>query len=284
MFFYPFIAALADAVSVVIDKIVLGRQKLPIKLFIPLVFILVFVLTMIFVPFLGTIDYEQVLREKYITYFILMVTLAISWNIFYYQSIQKAKLYEHEMIIMLFPAVTILLASILLPGEYDRRIFIAAMVAVGALALSKLERGHFRFNHYSINLFVAVLLMAMEILVIKELLAIYSPVMLYALRTGIIAIFFLLCYRPKLTEVPLASFGYVLVSSALGALFMVMRYYGFKDLGVVHTTLILIISPFLVYLASARFFGERIKLRTKIAAIVIMICICYVTIIDLLPH
>lgn len=284
MFMFPFVAAVADAVSVIIDKIALGKQRLPLKHFIPLLFIFLFILTSILVPFLGGIDYEMAIQEKYLFFFGLMIALAVTWNIFYYQSIQKEKLHEHEMIIMLFPAVTILLASILLPGEYDRRIFIASMAAAGALAVSRLEGGHFKFNQYSINLVVAVMLMATEILIIKELLKVYSPVSLYALRTGVLGLFFILYYRPKLKDTPRESVLYVLASAGLGALFMILRFYGYKDLGVVHTTLILIMSPFLVYLASAKFFGEKIKLRAKVAAIIIMICITYVTIVDALPN
>lgn len=284
MFIFPFIAAIADAVSVIIDKVALGKQKLPLKSFIPLLFVFLFALTLLFVPSLGEIDYVVAIKRENLVFFGLMIALAISWNIFYYQSIQKEKLHEHEIIIMLFPAVTILLASILVPGEYDRRIFIASMVAAGALALSKLEGGHFKFNQYSTNLTVAVLLMAMEILIIKELLKVYSPVSLYALRTGILALFFLLYYRPKLKDTPRESVLYILASAGLGALFMILRFYGYKELGIVHTTLILILSPFLVYLASAKYFGERIKLRAKIASIIIMVSIAYVTIIDALPH
>ena len=285
MFLLPFFSALADAGGVIVDKIILGRRRMALHVFIPTLFLFLFLMTAILSPFLGLVETRLALKPQYIFLFILMIILAITWNVFYYQSIQKEKLYEHELIIMLAPAATIIFASILFPqNELDWRILVPAIIAAGALFTSRLERNHIVFDKYSLNLFLAVLLMSLEIMIIKELLTIYSPVSLYALRTGFIFLFFMAYYRPRLTAVCKENLGWIALSALLGVIYMVLRFYGYRNLGVVHTTLILIISPFLVYLCSSLLFNERLKWKTVVTGFIILVCIAYVTYIDTIGH
>ncbi len=285
MFLFPFISALADAGAVIVDKIILGRRRMALHVFIPTLFLLLFLMTAILAPFLGLVETRLALKPQYIFLFILMIILAITWNVFYYQSIQKEKLYEHELIIMLAPAATIILASLLFPqNELDKRIFVPAVIAAGALFVSRLEKNHLAFDKYSLNLFLAVLLMSLEIMIINELLAIYSPVSLYALRTGFVFLFFIAYYRPRLTAISKGNLAWTALSALLGVIYMILRFYGYRNLGVVHTTLILIISPFLVYVCSSFIFNEKIKWKTVITGLIILICIAYVTYIDAIGH
>jgi drug/metabolite transporter (DMT)-like permease len=58
---------------------------------------------------------------------------------------------------------------------------------------------------------------------------------------------------------------------------MVLKFYGFQNLGVVETTLILILGPFLVYFFSTYYFKEKMFKRDILAAAVVVGCILYVT-------
>lgn len=284
MFAIPFVAAISDALGLTLEKIALGKNKMAVSLYLPLLFLFIFVVSAVLTPFLGAFDYNLVFQTKYVVYFILMILLAVTWNYLSAQSIQKERLHEHEMILMLQPGAIILLASVFSPVHTDTKVLIASLVAALFLIISRIKRGHFDFSQYSLNMVIAVFLMAVESLVINELLKAYSPVSLYALRTGFVFLFYLIYFRPKFYEESKENYRLVFGSALLGTICMIARFYGYKDLGIVPTTVVLIISPVLLYLISARYFKEKLNLRTILSFVVILGCIAYVTFIDAVSH
>lgn len=280
----PVIATIFNALSLTIDKVVLAKKRMPVGLFLSLGFLFIFFVTALLTPHFGAIDYSLVFQLRYVVLFITMIVLAITWNYLAAVSVQKEKLHEHEMIVMLTPVITIILASIYSPTRVDSKVLIAAVLAGVFLLFAKMEKGHFDFNKYSINLLVAVFLMAAESLIITELLAVYSPVSLYAFRTGFIFIFYALIFRPHFHLASRDNFKLVAFSSILGAVYMILKFYAYKDFGLVRTTLFLIASPILVYFICAKYFKEKINWKTVISSVVILGCIAYVTYIDALSH
>lgn len=270
-----FISALANSANILLDKLVLSRQKMTLQNYIPLLFAFLFLATLITVPWLGGVDTVLAWNQQYIFYFVLMVLLAIMWNIFYYQGLQKEKLVEFEMIILLTPLATVILSALFFPEEFNGPVFLAALLGGLTLFLSHVERHHFQFDRYAIHLLLAVILMAMEAMVQKELLLVYSPVMLYLIRTAVLAIFFTIYYRPKLHEIKDVQFKLVAASGALGALYFVTRLYGFQEYGVVFTTLVLLLGPVVVSLFDTKINGTPVKRRTILAFIVILGCVAY---------
>ena len=91
-------------------------------------------------------------------------------------------------------------------------------------------------------------------------------------------------FRPKFNVDTRGNFRLVLGSALLGAICMIARFYGYKDLGIIPTTLVLIISPVLLYFISAKYFMEKLNWRTIVSFVVILGCIAYVTIIDAISH
>ena len=57
---------------------------------------------------------------------------------------------------------------------------------------------------------------------------------------------------------------------------MVLKFYGFQNLGVTETMMILVLGPFLVYGASAVIMKEKIFKRDVFAALIVVLCILYV--------
>lgn len=285
MFLIPFLAVVADVSGKVLEKIALSRKRMAINTYLPLLFLLLFFVSSLLSPIFGAIDRSLVFQMKYLLLLVLMIVLAVVWNILSASSMQKEKLYEHEMILMLSPALTIILASIFNPADFDLKIFGAAMVAAIFLIVARLEKGYIKFNQYTYNMLVAIVLQSFEAIVINALLQkVYSPVSLYAFRTGFVFLFYLIYFRPHFNLISRDNFKLTLYSAFLGALCMILRFYGYKDLGIIQTTLILIVSPVFLYLISARYFHERIGLKAKISAGIILLCIAYATYIDALSH
>jgi drug/metabolite transporter (DMT)-like permease len=176
------------------------------------------------------------------------------------------------------PLLTILLASIFLANERNFAVVVAAIIAGVALIVSRINHEHLEFNNASIGLIFAVVLMSVELILIDLLLPVLSPVALYAVRTGLIAIFFFIYYRPRLRAIADHHYGLIAATSALGVAQMVSKFYGFQEFGVVYTSLILVLAPVIVYIVSTFWLHERLKPRTLACSIVILACVLYATV------
>lgn len=275
---FPFISALSQAGGIIVDKIVLTRRQVSLRVFVPILFLFLFLLTAICYPFLGKIS-ADFFQPYYLWLFLAMITVAIVWNVYYYRGVQAEKIHEFELIVIFQPILTILLATIFIKGERNLQLEIASIIAALALITAHIKKNHFVFSSNSLGLILAVILMSIELIIIDYLLDVLSPVALYAVRTGIIFIFFLFYYKPHLKMVADHNFGLIFLTSALGTIQMVTKFYGFQEFGVIYTSLILILSPVLVYIISTIFLHENLKMRTIVSVLVILGCIVYATLL-----
>jgi drug/metabolite transporter (DMT)-like permease len=205
--------------------------------------------------------------------------MAIASNVLFYQSVQKERMYEHEMISMMAPLVTVILAAIFFPEERDMRIFLLALVASVALIFARSEKAHFLLDRQGYNLFLGIVLISAESIIFRELLYSYTPVALYAIRTFFLAIFFMAYYNPRYKQVSAKHWWMIAGTAFLGAVAMIARLYAFDTIGVIHSMLIAILSPLVVFLASWEVLHERIRARVIIAGIVILAAVSWATVI-----
>jgi drug/metabolite transporter (DMT)-like permease len=277
--FIPFFAALTNGLATVVDKVAISKRHVPLRQYIPFLFLYLFFFSAIASPFFGWVNVQLLLAPQFLFFFLVMILLAITWNIFYYESIAKEKLYEFESIIILTPLVTIVLSWIFFPETWDVRLGTAAIIAAIALIASHWEKHHFTLDHYSMNLLVAVVLIATEDIIVTELLrdGVFSPVGLYAVRTFILFSFFFAYYRPNVSNINRGNLNIIALSGFLSTLFMIMKYYGYKDLGIPYTALVTIAGPMSVYIASAFVLHERMKFKVVLATAVVATAIIYAT-------
>ena len=272
-----FLAAIGYAGGVVVDKVVLSRYGLPVKRFIPLLFIWIAVITAFLLPKFGHINLGSILTLKYIGFFVLMLVIALIWNSLYYRGIQESEIHEFELVMLLSPLATIIFSEIFLPSERNTTIMIAGVIASLALIASRFRRRHFQITKNTWVVITAMIFMSAESIVIKLLLDVFSPVALYFARTAILSVIFLTIWRPKLLSMPSKCFAYTIITAGFGVLQMVLKFYGFVKLGVVETTIILVMGPLLVYFFSAFYFKEYIKKRDIIASAVVIATVIWVT-------
>jgi len=274
--FEVIIASIGYAGGVVADKLVLSKYRVPVKRFIPLIFVWLSIVTAVFLSRWGHIDYELMKTTRYIILFVTMIAVACTWNVLYSEGIQKEDLHEFELIMLLSPLATIMLATIFLPAERDWGIFVPGVIASSALIATRFRKHHVTIGRTAWRTILAMLLISIESIIIKELLAVMSPVALYFVRTATIAIVFVILYRPKLFALPGMAYALTIVSAIFGVVQMVLKFYGFQNLGVTETMMILVLGPFLVYGASAIIMKEKIFKRDIFAALVVVLCILYV--------
>lgn len=270
-------AALSWAGNIMLDQFTLAKRKVAIREHIPLAFTFLFLVTLITLPWLGGINEVLLTNRMYMFYMVLMVVLAIMWNIFYYQGLQKERMIEFEMIMLLQPLATIFMASIFFPEEFSWPVFGAAILGGLALILSHIRKHHLQFDKYAIHLLLAIFLMAMEAMVQNELLAVFSPATLYAIRTALLALFFTIYYQPRIHSVANFDFRMIIAASVLGAVSMVAKLYGYQLVGITYTTLGLLLTPIIVSWFDAKINKTPVKRRTVFAFIVILGCVIYAT-------
>ncbi len=271
------IASVGNAGGVILNKIILSKHKVPVPRFIPTLFIWLAIITAIFLPKWGFVDWEQLLTAKYIVLFALMIVVASIWNVYYYRGIQKEEIHEFELIMLLSPLMTIIFAEIFLPAERDIWVFVAGIVASVALIATRFRHHHLKIGKTAWLTIMAMVLISLESIIIKEVLAVVSPVSLYFIRTTVIAIVFLILYRPKIAKISKEVYAMKIISAIFGVVQMVLKFYGFINFGVVETTMVLILGPMMVYVYSYFYFKEKLYKRDIVAAIVVVAMILWVT-------
>lgn len=278
--FAALLSAIASGAGLIVDKVGLSRERISLRIFLPLVFIFLCAYSLLLTPLLGRVNLEVALLPNSLFLLFLMVLTALASNVLFYQSVQKDKVHDHELIAMTGPLVTVLLAAVFFPEEFNLKIFGLAIIASLALIFAKSEKAHFKPSKTSLNLFLAIILIATESIIIRELLYSYTPVALYAVRTFFLAIFFMAYYNPKYKQVSAKHWWLIAGSSFLGLIAMVGKFYAFESIGVIHATLITAIAPLIVFLASWEILHERIRARAVIAAIVIMVAVSWASVIS----
>ena len=272
-----FIASIGYAGGLISHKLVLCRHKVPLLRFVPLLFVFLALFTSVLTFRWGRIDWELLSSSHNILLLVLMIAVAVTWNIFYYRGIQQEDIHEFELIMLLSPMMTIIFASIFLPAERQWQIVVAGVIASIALVATRFRHHHAKISRVAWQTMLAMLLMSFESILIKELLHALSPVSLYFVRTSIIAVVFILLYKPKLLAMSRKAFALTMLTAIFGVVQMVLKYYGFESLGVIETTMILVLGPFMVYFISPLWFKEKVYKRDIFAFVVLIACILFVT-------
>lgn len=272
------ISAVTNGIGLIWDKIILSRERVTLRVFLPVVFVFLFAFTLILVPWFGRFDLSAALLPNSLFLLFLMVVIAVAWNVLFYQSIQRETAHQHELVVMMSPLITILLAAIFFPEEFNGAVFILALIASAALLFAKMTREHQIFSRTSYNTFLGVILMSTETIIIRELLYTYNPVALYAIRTLMLALFFTAYYRPRYNQISTKHWSMLALSGLFGVVIMLTRFFAFEQLGVIYTTLVAILAPVIVFFGSWEILHEKIRPRVVFASVVILICVSIATV------
>jgi len=281
----PIIAAFAAVGGIIADKIILTYQKFGHRQFIIILFLFLFLLCAVLYPFFGKIDLLA-FSGKYLILLLLIILIGSIYNVLYYHGIEKERISEVELITMLTPLSTIVMASIFLQTERNIHIFVAGLIACLALIFAHLRRHHLSFDNFQKGLLIYLLLYPIEAILIKNILFLYSPLALYMIRTlGILIImsiwFFLVApalkYEPEIhfSHLKAKNYATAFFISSLAVVQMVLTYLAYSNYGIVFTTIVLTLTPVLVYAGSMLILKEKFKKRIILSAIIILLCILY---------
>lgn len=263
------IAALFAAAGVIVSKEVLSRLKIEVKSFTQLLFLFLFFETLLLTPWFFKVE-SGAFTALGLVLFAGLIFVATSWNILFYRAMQKEPLYEFEIINSTQPLATVLLAVLFFKDERAIVPFLAAILAGLVLIWGHIRRHHLQIDRYSRYLLLAVVLIAVEALILKELLQWWSPQALYLFRTGFVFISLSLFHPGRISLINIKKAMAIALAAIFGVGQMVLMFRAYQLMGIVNTTLILLLSPVLVYLAAMVLFKEKMELRKILSALLIL--------------
>ena len=279
MVYLPIFGAMALAAGTVLERLVLKKKKVDIKLYQVASFLAIVLCMLPFIYFFWKMDVAA-LEIKNILIFALVVLFSIIANLFVFYSMKWEKVTNLEPAKVLEPLFVILLAilfSFFAEGLYERniKVIVPALVAGLVLILTHIKKEHLEFNKYFIAAIAGSFFFALELVVSMLILDFYSPMSFYFLRSSSIFLISWIIFRPKLGKLNSKVKWEIFATGAAWVVYRVLVYYGYLTLGVIFTTLLLMLAPILVYAFAHFFLNEKMSWKNFVAAVVIVGAIIY---------
>jgi len=280
MYYIPIFGALALATGTILEKIVLRKRKVNIKLYQTACFLAIVLAMVPFIYFFWKME-AQALQLGNILIFLAVIVSALIANIFVFYSLKWEKITNIEPARILEPLFVILLAIIFSffigEGLYERnlKIVIPALIAGAALIFSHIKKHHFSLNRYIIAAIIGSFFFALELVISRLILDFYSPITFYFLRCSTIFLISLIAFRPKFKLLDKKSRWIILITGAIWAIYRIVIYWGYINLGIIFTTLMIMLGPIFIYLFAYKFLKEKLNWRNIVASLVIIVCIMY---------
>jgi drug/metabolite transporter (DMT)-like permease len=279
MIYFPILGAIALGGGTIFEREVLKKKGMDVKKYQTLEFLAIVIVMLPLLYFFWKINL-QAFELKNVLIFAAVIITSIVANLFTFYSMKGEKVSNLEPAKMLEPLFTILLAiifSFFVQGIYENnaKIIIPALIAGLALILSHVKREHLQFNKYFLAAIVGSFFFALELIISRLILDLYSPVAFYFLRCAGILILSYIIFRPRLSNVENKIKLKMLLIGAIWVVYRVVTYYGYLKIGIISTTLILMLGPIFIYLFARIFLKEKINTRNIIASVIILACVLY---------
>lgn len=280
---WPFFGAVALASGTLVERIVLMKKSISVKAYQFLQFLAIVIVMLPFIPFFWRAT-QDAYTTKNILIFISVIVLSMFANYFTFYSMKWEKLGKLEPAKITEPLFVILLAflfSFIFGNDlYGRNpnILIPAIISAVALIFSNIKKNHLEFSKYFIAAVIGSFFFAAELVISRLILDFYNPITFYFLRCVSILILSFIFFIPKISKKMKTKTKFqILATGAIWFIYRIIIYFGYTNLGVVETTLTIMLGPVFVYLFAWKFLKEKIKIRNVISSIIIIACVIYVS-------
>ena len=274
------VAAVISAGATNLDKYILSKQKINWKLYLVASFFLLALFNLPLFIFFGKIQ-AQAKEMIWLGALTLAIILSVIINTLYYAALQHEKLSEIQPITLLAPLFTIIGASIFLKEERDMIIIGLAVISALTLAWAHLKKEHIRFHKVLVPLLAYIVLVApFSVILHRKLLEIYNPFALEFILNGAVFVILFLIYHPHFDSLHKKSPWVLLITNLLWTVGWIIVFFSYIWIGVIRTTLIMMLSPLLVYVFARIFLKEKMYWKNVVALIVILICVTIAQIIN----
>jgi drug/metabolite transporter (DMT)-like permease len=279
VYYLPVLGAVAIAGGTILERLVLRKKKIDIKLYQTAAFLAIVISLLPLIYFFWKLD-AAAWQLNNVIIFLLVVFFSIIANLLIFYSLKWEKIGNLEPARVLEPLFVILLAlvfSFFAEGLYERnaKVVVPALIAGFALIMSHVKRNHLEFNKYFIATILGSFFFALELVISRLILDFYSPVSFYFLRSSSIFLLSLIIFRPNFGKLNTKVRWQILITGAVWMTYRVIVYYGYLNIGIMFTTLILMLGPVFIYAFAFFFLKEKFKWRNFAAAIIIVGSIVY---------
>jgi drug/metabolite transporter (DMT)-like permease len=278
--FYAFLATGISALTLVLQKFILSRLKIEFRLFNAIGFISLALAAFIWTMANHSLPSANFFSTPILILLLILLLVVFVWNYLFAYALCKESMAESELIIMMQPFFTVLLAYAVLPSERSLTIFLPAIFAGLILVWANFKKHHLAFDQMEKFLLFAVFLMAIDTIIIKEILSLYSisAESLYFLRSSLVAIpMIAVVFLFKVPiKINLKNLLWIVLSAVLATGQFVFFYRAYLAIGVTQTILISLLAPVIVFLLSTYILKEKIAWKLWLALILIIMCIALV--------
>ncbi|MDP3992032.1 MAG: EamA family transporter [Nanoarchaeota archaeon] len=278
-YYLPILGAVALAGGTILERIVLRKKKVGVELYQTASFLAIIISLLPLLYFFWKLD-SGALESKNILIFSLVILFATIANLLVFYSLKGEKVVNLEPARVLEPLFVILLAivfSFFVEGLFERnlKVIVPALIASLALVFSHIKRHHLKFNPYFIAAIFGSLFFALELVISRLILDFYSPVTFYFLRSSSIFLLSLLIFRPDFKKLDTKVRWQIFATGFIWMIYRVVVYYGYVNVGVIFTTLILMLGPIFIYAMAHFILKEKISWRNFTSAIIIVGSVIY---------
>jgi len=279
MIYIPFLGALALGAGTILERILLRKKKLGIKLYQTASFLAIVLLMIPLLYFFWKFD-SGALGLKNILIFFGIIAVAVVANFFSLYSIQGEKVSITEPARILEPLFVILLTMIFglfIVGfqESNAKIMIPALIAAIAVIFPHIKKEHLHFNKYFIAAIFGSLFFALELVLSKLILEFYSPITFYFLRGLFVFIASFILFKPKLKSLDKKVSLNILFIAGIWIIYRIAVYFGYLNYGIIFTTLITMLAPIIIYFLASKFLKEKLNWKNIISSVIIVTCVIY---------
>ncbi len=279
MIYLPVIGAVSLASGIILEKLVLKKKKIDIKLYQTASFLAIVLVMLPLIYFFWGLD-SQAFTPWNIFIFALVILFSLIANLFTFYSMKWEKVSNLEPAKVLEPLFVILLAiifSFFTIGLYDKNlnIIFPAVIAALALVFSHIKKHHLDFNKYFLAAIAGSFFFGLELVISRLILDYYSPMTFYLFRSLAIFLISLIIFKPQFSKIDKKSKWHILITGAIWVLYRTVMYYGYLNLGVIFTTLIFMLGPVFVFAFARIFLKEKLNWKNIAAAFVVVACVIY---------
>jgi drug/metabolite transporter (DMT)-like permease len=279
MSFIPIIGAFFEAAGMIVEKKTLKKKNIDYKTYAVYSFLAI---TLVMIPFLFFFWKltPEALQLKNILILIIISVVALVANLLIFYSLKRETLCEFEPVALMQPLFTIIIAFALsffiatYSNENNPLILLLAVIASGSLIAAHLKKHHFIYDKYILTALLGSFLFAVELVLSKTILPYYSSWTFYFFRCSIILAIGLAIFRPSFKKVDKKSSHWIWLMSLIWILQRAILYWGYENLGIIYTTIVLsVLSPILIFIFAKVFLKEKVTVRQIISAVIIVLCI-----------
>lgn len=273
-FLFPILAAILQAGSFTLDKVVLSIRRVNFKTYTGVSFPLIFLTTLvIFFIFRPPLSLDLLAGNLWWLLFV-SIGITIVTNLVFYRALDDDKLEEIQTLDLLHNIPIVIFASIIFTDERNFFVIISALIASFAVIWSHWEHHHFKIAKHTLPFLIwSLFVVPIGESISKILLANWNPISLELVRAGAVALILCPLFAKYAQRISFKAFLLLLTTNILTSIAWILFYFSYQRSGIIYTILVFSLQPLLVYLASVFFLREQFRWKKATAFAIVLLSI-----------